>query len=90
MNSRQEDWQDYLDECRMMDDGCGCFQPDPLPPEHKTEVKSESRSRRWARWLRVAASLLVLVKTWVIGVILIDVLLVAGGTMVYVAIANTA
>lgn len=90
MKSRQEDWQDYLDECRMLDDGCGCYQQDPLPPERKTELESKSRPRRWARWLRVAASLLVLFKTWVIGAILIDVLLMAGGAMIYMAVANTA
>ncbi len=30
--SAEEQWEDYLDQCRMIDEGGGCYDPSPEPP----------------------------------------------------------
>lgn len=38
------DTEDYLAECRMMDDGCGCWWVDPCPP-HDSDGRSTAPQR---------------------------------------------
>lgn len=35
--SAEEQWEDYLDQCRMIDEGGGCYDPSPEPPSTAEE-----------------------------------------------------
>ena len=68
-------FQDDLDECRMLNEGCGCYQTEPDPTAEGAVVDPPFSALRWARWAEAVAAAVALIRTWSTGVLLVEIVL---------------